>query len=112
MDKLIVALVEGVVVPVTSVIPFLVSSGILFLVFVSLWAAFGVALVRDRRGLEVAWLRIRRLPLVVQGLAWLLALPVLVGLWIWRRQWPIAARVVAVSAVAGWNLVVMLPQVG
>ncbi len=110
MDKLIVALVEGFVVPVTSVIPVLASSGILFLAFAVLWGLFGVALVRDRRRLLAAWTRIRRLPLVIQGLAWLLALPVLVGLWIWRRQWPLVGRLTVIAALAGWNLLVMLPQ--
>ncbi len=110
MDKLIVTLVNGIVVPVTSVIPVLASTGILFLVFAALWGLFGVVLVRDRRGLDAAWLRIRRLPLVIQGVAWLLALPVLIGLWIWRRPWPTAGRLAAIAAVAGWTLLVMLPQ--
>ncbi len=112
MDTLIVALVNTVVVPVTSVIPILVSSGILFLVFAALWALFGVALVRNRRGLEEAWLGIRRQPLVVQVVAWLLALPVLVGLWIWRRPWPAIGRLAVIAGLAGWNLLVMLPQAG
>lgn len=110
MDKLIVAIVDGIVVPVTGAIPVLASSGILFLVFAGLWGAFGIALVRDRHGLDAAWIRIRRLPVVVQGLAWLLALPVLIGIWIWRRPWPIVARAVVVAGLAGWNLLVMLPQ--
>lgn len=110
MDKLIVAVVDGIVVPVSGFIPLLASTGILFLAFAGLWAAFGIALVRDRQGLDTAWIRIRRLPLIVQGLAWLLALPVLIGLWIWRRPWPIVARAAVVAGLAGWNLLVMLPQ--
>ncbi len=51
-----------------------------------------------------------RLPLVIQGLAWLLALPVLVGLWIWQRQWPMVGRLTVIAALAGWNPLVMLPQ--
>ncbi len=110
MDKLIVALVDGVVVPVTGVIPVLVSSGILFLAFAVLWGLFGIVLVRDRRGLDTAWIRIRRLPLLVQGVAWLLALPVLFGLWVWRREWPLLGRLALIAGLAGWNLLVMLPQ--
>lgn len=109
MDTLIVALVNVVVVPVTSLIPILASSGILFLAFAALWALFGIALVRNRRGLEETWLAIRRRPLIVQGAAWLLALPVLVGLWIWRRPWPIVGRLAVIAGLAGWNLLVMLP---
>ncbi len=110
MDALIVALVNGIVVPVTSVIPVLASSGILFLVFAALWGLFAATLLRDRRALDAAWIRIRRLPLVIQGFGWLLALPVLIGLWIWRRQWPAAGRLAVIAALAGWNLLVMLPE--
>jgi hypothetical protein len=110
MDKIIVALVDGIVVPVTGTIPFLVSSGILLAVFAALWVAFGVALARSRSSLEVAWGRIRRLPLPVQGLAWLLFLPVLAGLWIWRTGWSPAARLVLIAGVAGWNLLVFVPR--
>ena len=112
MDTLIVGLVNVVVVPVTSVIPILASSGVLFLVFAGLWALFAIALLRNRRGLEETWLGIRRQPLVVQGVAWLLALPVLVGLLIWRRPWPLVGRLAVIAGLAGWNLLVMLPPAG
>jgi hypothetical protein len=112
MDTLILALLNGLVVPVTSVIPILVSSGILLLVFALLWSAFCAALIRDRRRLDDAWMRIRRLPMLAQGLAWLLALPVVFGLWVWRRPWPFVARLAVIGGLAGWNLLVMLPQAG
>ena len=38
-------LVRWILVPVTGVIPFLVSSGILLVVFAVLWLGFGAALV-------------------------------------------------------------------
>ncbi len=109
MDQLIVAVVDGIVVPVTGTIPFLVSSGILLAVFVLLWVAFGVALIRRPERLDAAWVRLRRLPLAVQGLAWLLFLPVLAGLWVWRRAWPAVARVAIIAGIAGWNVLVFLP---
>lgn len=108
MDRLITAVVDGIVVPITGVIPVLASSGALLLVFVLAWLAFGVALVR-RRGLDEAWVRLRRLPLLVQGLVWLLFLPVLLGLAVWRRPWPAAARLVVIAGIAGWNLLVLAP---
>lgn len=110
MDTLIVTLVNTFVAPLANAVTFLVSSGILFIAFALLWAAFGVALARDAARLDAAWTRIRRLPLLVQGLAWLLVLPVVVGLWIWRSRWPLVARVVLIACLAGWNLLVMLPQ--
>jgi hypothetical protein len=52
----------------------------------------------------------RRMPLALQGLAWLFFLPVLFGLWIWRRGWPLVARLVLIGGVAGWNLLVFMPR--
>ncbi len=110
MDTVIVALVNGIVVPVTSAIPFLVSSGILLAVFAALWAAFGLALVRDRAALDRAWQDVRRRPRIVQGLLWLLFLPVVAGLWTWRRGWPVVTRLVIIAGVAGWNLLIFVPR--
>ena len=109
MDQLIVGLVDSVVVPVTGTIPFLASSGILLLTFAAMWAAFGVALIRDRARLDAAWMRVRRWPLLVQAVAWLLFLPVLAGLWVWRRGWSVVVRISVIAGIAGWNLLVFLP---
>jgi hypothetical protein len=110
MDQIIVTIINWTVVPVTSAIPFLASHGILLAVFAALWALFSYALVRNRPSLDGAWLRIRHLPLVVQAVAWLLFLPVLAGLWIWRSRWPLVSRLVLIGGLAGWNLLVFLPQ--
>jgi hypothetical protein len=110
MDTIIVMLVDGIVAPVTGTIPFLATSGILLVLFAALWIAFGAALVRDRPSLDLAWQRIRRLPLPIQGLAWLLFLPVLAGLWTWRTGWPVVARLAVIAGVAAWNLLVFIPR--
>jgi len=110
MEIIIRALVNGLVVPVTSVITFLVSSGILLLVFAALWVAFGLAIVRSQSILDAAWRRVRALPLPLEGLAWLLFLPLLVGLAIRRRSWPIVARATVIAGIAGWNLLAFLPR--
>ena len=109
METFITALVDGIVVPVTSIIPFLATSGILLAVFAGLWLAFAVTLVRDPARIDLAWRRLRAMPLAVQGLAWLLFLPVLAGLWIWRTSWPALARLVVIAGLAGWNVLVFLP---
>ena len=109
MDSIIVALVNGIVVPVTGTIPFLASSGILVAVFAVMWAVFAVTMVRERPALDRAWLRFRRWPLLAQGLAWLLFLPVVAGLWVWHRGWPAVARCVLIAGIAGWNLLVLMP---
>lgn len=110
MDTLIVGLVNLVVVPVTGAIPLLVSSGILLAVFAAAWAAFGLAIVRDRPSLDRAWVRVRRLPLLAQALAWLLFLPILAGLWVWRTGWPSIARLAVVVGLAGWSLLIFAPH--
>jgi hypothetical protein len=113
MDTLITTLVDGILVPLLTAVGafagLLASSGILLLVFLGLWVSFGVALVRDPARIEATWSRLRALPLVVQALAWLLLLPVLAGIAIWRMEWPQVVRVVLVGSLAGWNLLMFLP---
>ena len=104
------ALVNGIVVPVTSVIPRLVSSGALLGLFAILWLAIGVTAVADPAGLDATWRAIGEWPLPAQAVGWLLFLPVMAGLWIWATDWPFLARVVLVVGVAGWNLLVFIPR--
>lgn len=114
MDTLITTLVDGVLVPlvnaITAPIPFLASSGILLLVFGALWVAFAAALVRDPARLDAAWHRVRAMPIVVQALVWLLFLPLLAGVYLWRRTWPRVARLTLVGGLACWNLLMFLPR--
>lgn len=110
MDQIIVTIITWTVVPITSVIPFLASHGILLAVFGALWALFSYALVRNRPSLDAAWIRIRHLPLVAQAVAWLLFLPVLAGLRIWRSRWPLVWRLVLITGLAGWNMLVFMPR--
>ena len=114
MDTLITTLVDGVLVPlidaIVTPIPFLVSSGILLVVFAALWLALGVAIARDPARIDAAWAHLRRLPLPVQALAWLALLPVLAGVWVWRTGWPRLARLALVAGLASWNLLVFMPR--
>lgn len=102
--------VRWVIVPVTAVIPVLLRSGLLFLAFAALWLGFLAALVADPGTLDAAWHAIGGLPLVVQGIAWLLFLPLAGGLWIWTTDWPMLLRVALIVGIAGWNLLVFLPR--
>lgn len=110
MEQLITGLVDNVVVPITGVIPVLVSSGIAFVVFAILWIGFGYALVTSQGSLDAAWQWVRALPLLVQGVVWLLFLPVVVALWIWETTWPIILRLILVAGLAGWSLLIFLPR--
>ncbi len=103
-------LVRWVVIPVTSVIPFLVSSGILLVGYAALWAAFAVALVASPSAPGDAWRSIGQLALPVQGVAWLLFLPLMAGLWVWQTDWPFAVRLLLVAGIGAWNLLVFVPR--
>ena len=93
-----------------NTIGFLAETGILFAIFAIFWAAFAVALIWSHGSLDAAWHWVRSLPLILQGIVWLLFLPVMVGLWIWETTWPLVLRLVVVTGIAGWNLIVFLPR--
>lgn len=88
----------------------LAETGVLFVVFALIWVAFGVALIWSQGSIDAAWQAIRGLPLIVQGIVWMLFLPVMLGLWIWETTWPLVLRLVLVVGIAGWNLLVFLPR--
>jgi hypothetical protein len=81
-----------------------------FTLFTLLWLAFAVVLLFKRERLENAWKSIRRLPLLVQLILWLLFLPVMLGLWIWETTWPLWLRLVLVASLAWWNIYVFFPR--
>jgi hypothetical protein len=73
-----------------------------FAIMVGGWVAFAVALVVSQQTLDDVWTSVRDLPLVVEGVVWLLGFPFLIGLAIWQASWDEAVRltVIAVLAVA------------
>jgi ABC-type amino acid transport system permease subunit len=81
-----------------------------FVVFGALWIAFAAALVASQGSLDATWEWIRSLPLVVQIVLWLLFLPVVIGLWAWETDWPVAARLLVVAGLAVWTLYMFLPR--
>jgi hypothetical protein len=81
-----------------------------FTLFTLLWLGFAATLLFRRELLEKVWRSIRRLPLPVQLLLWLLLLPVMLGLWIWQTSWPVWLRAVLVAGLAWWNVYVFFPR--
>jgi len=106
MDQIIQTTASGL----GNSVGWLAAHGVLFGVFAIIWIAFGVGLIWSQGSLDQAWHTIRSLPLVVQGLVWLLFLPVTFGLWVWETTWPLLVRLALVIGVAGWNLLVFLPS--
>jgi hypothetical protein len=102
--------VGRVVVPVTSVIPFLVRSGLLLAGFTALWLAFLAAMAVQPTALADAWQALGALPLPLQALAWLLFLPLTAGLWVWTTDWPLIVRVAVVVSIGAWNVLVLIPR--
>jgi len=102
--------IESVATGLGNGVGWLAETGVLFGIFALLWVGFGVALVGSQGGLDAAWAWTRSLPLLLQGVVWLLFLPVMAGLWIWETTWPLALRLVLVLGVAGWNLLVLMPR--
>ena len=106
MDRVIESLASGL----GNGIGFMAEHGVLFVLFASLWVAFGVALIWSQGSLDQAWATIRGLPLIVQLVVWLLFLPVMAGLWVWETAWPLLVRVLVIAGLAGWNLLVFMPK--
>ena len=73
-----------------------------FAIMVGGWVAFAVAVLASQQTLDDVWTSVRDLPLVLEGVVWLLGFPFLLGLAIWQTSWDQAVRltVIAVLAVA------------
>ena len=91
-------------------VAWMVENGILFVVFLVIWVAFGAALVWSQGSLHQTWEAVRSLPLIVQIVVWVMFLPVMAGLWVWETSWPLIVRFVLVAGIAGWNLLMFLPK--
>ena len=72
-----------------------------FAILTVLWLGFAAALLFNQSILDTAWQSFRGLPWVLQGVIWLLVLPVTAGLWIWETDGPLWLRLVLVIGL-GW----------
>lgn len=110
MEQAIQSVVDWTVVPMARAVTYTAAHGFLFAVFALLWLAFAVAIIGNPGSLDSAWEWITGLPLIVQGIAWLLFLPFMVGLWVWESGWPMVARLLVDVSLAGWTLLMFLPR--
>ena len=53
-------------------------------IFVVLWVGFAIALVLNRKSLDLLWNWVRALPSAVAIIVWLLFLPIMAGLGVWE----------------------------
>lgn len=103
-------IIETVANGIGNSVGWLAENGILFAIFALIWIGFAAGLIWSQGSLDQAWQTIRGLPLVAQGVVWVLFLPVMIGLWVWETTWPLVLRLVLVIGIAGWNLLVFLPK--
>jgi hypothetical protein len=74
------------------------------------WVAFAVALIASQQTLDDVWTSVRDLPLLVEGMVWLLGFPFLIGLAIWQSSWDDAVRLVAIAALAVAYTYMFIPR--
>jgi hypothetical protein len=86
------------------------SNILVWVAFTVLWIAFALALAFSPGTLDDVWHAVRRLALVIQAVTWLLFLPIMIGLWIWKRLWPLPIRVVLVLALGAWTVFFLFPR--
>lgn len=72
-------------------------------------AAFGYYLVTEPARLTEVWERTRSLPLLVQGIMWLLLLPWMLALWFWAMPWALPIRLVMVVGTLGFAMFLVFP---
>ena len=73
-------------------------------IFAILWVGFAIALVVNREWLDVLWDWVRALPFVAEIIAWVLFLPIVVGLWIWESSWSALGNLLAFAGMVVWTL--------
>lgn len=81
-----------------------------FAVLTLLWLGFAAALIFNQAILDTVWQSFRGLPWMVQGLVWLLVLPVTAGLWIWETSWPLWLRLLLVIGLGWVTIYTFLPR--
>ena len=81
-----------------------------FVLFLVLWVLFAYALVASQGSLDSVWAWSRSQHIIVQGVIWLLVLPLAVGLWIWESGWPLLVRLALVVSIGAFNLWLFFPK--
>ena len=64
------------------------------------WVAFLIALIASPQTLDDVWAGVRDLPLVLEGIAWVLGFPFLAGLAIWETSWVEGLRLLTIAVLA------------
>jgi hypothetical protein len=81
-----------------------VLSSYAIVIFAVLWIGFAIALVVNQEWLDLLWNWVQALPAVTQIIVWVVFLPIMVGLWIWKSSWPAFLRLLAFAGIVVWTL--------
>lgn len=81
-----------------------------FAIMVGGWLAFLGALIASPQTLDDVWNSVRNLPLPLEGIAWVLGFPFLVGLAIWQATWDEAVRLAAIAVLAVGYVYMFIPR--
>ena len=73
-------------------------------VFAILWVGLAFTMIVNPALLDQIWNWVRALPLLQEIIAWVLFLPIMVGLWIRESFWPMIFRWLATAGLVGWTL--------
>jgi hypothetical protein len=88
----------------------LVFNLVVWLLFAVLWLALLAAIALAPASLGELWKSVRRRTLAIQAVVWLLFLPIMTGIWIWRRPWTPLIRLTLLVALGAWNLFLFFPR--
>ena len=75
-----------------------------------LWLGFLIVLFANQQLLVSAWQVFTGWPLIFQIVVWLLALPLVLGLWIWQMAWAMWLRVILVLGLALVSVYLFFPK--
>jgi hypothetical protein len=81
----------------------------IFALFAALWAGVAFLLVTNPGAVDSFWAWVGDQHLVVQGVIWLLLLPIMAGMWLWETDWHVVARIVLVAGIGFFNLYLFWP---
>jgi hypothetical protein len=81
-----------------------------FAILALLWLGFAAALIFNQAVLDTIWQSLRGMPMLIQVVVWLLALPVALGLWIWQMPWPVWIRLILVIGLGWATLYTFFPK--
>jgi hypothetical protein len=87
-----------------------VMNYVFFGIAIVMWLGIAAALLLNPDTLREVWTSFRGVPLIVQGIGWLLLLPWMAAVWLWSVSWLAWVRLTLIVGVAWVNLMMFYPR--